>query len=411
MDVLVALEHRFSKTADGAVWTQTMFGLSFWCRYLDAFDGVKILARAKEVTSVPDDWERVDGPGITFLPVPHYVGPEQFLLRALPVLRTTRAAINAVDAVILRVPSRIAAIIHPVLLRTGHPYGVEVVGDPYDVFAPGNVKHPLRPFFRWWFPRELRYQCYRACAAAYVTKSSLQRRYPPSPETFTTHYSDVELPTEAFVSSPRTQFNSDLPTIIFVGTLQQLYKGPDVLINALGRCIKEGLNSRLIIVGDGQYRAKLRVQAVNLGIADRVIFTGQLSKGSAVREELDRADLFVLPSLTEGLPRAMIEAMARGLPCIGSTVGGITELLPPEDMVPPGNADALALKILEVIRDPQRMANMSRRNLEKAYEYRDEALRKRRLEFYQYMRKTTESWVKSRTSPWYDDGLGSQSQL
>lgn len=394
MHVMISLEHRFLKTPNHKIWTQTMFGYSFWRRYLEVFDGVKILARVKEVDSVPEGWERVDGPGVSFLPVPYYVGPQQYLLRAPAIVRTIRAAVNhhLQDAIILRVPSRIAANIYPILLRTGHPYGVEVVGDPYDVFAPGSVRHPLRPFFRWWFPRQLRHQCYHACAAAYVTESSLQRRYPPNPEAFVTHYSDVELPAEAFVSSPRTQFNLRPLTIIFVGTLQQLYKAPDVLINAVGKCIKEGLDLRLVIVGDGQYRAKFQAQAVNLGIGDKVIFTGQLSKGAAVREQLDRADLYVLPSLTEGLPRAMIEAMARGLPCIGSTVGGIPELLSENDMVPPGDVIALARKIQEVVQDPQRMVAMSRRNLEKAREYRDEVLQQRRIEFYQYVREVNKRW-------------------
>ena len=65
-------------------------------------------------------------------------------------------------------------------------------------------------------------------------------------------------------------------------------------------------------------------------LRDRVRFRGQLTTPVDVRAELDRADLFVLPSRQEGLPRAMIEAMARALPCIGSSVGGIPELLQPK---------------------------------------------------------------------------------
>jgi glycosyltransferase involved in cell wall biosynthesis len=95
----------------------------------------------------------------------------------------------------------------------------------------------------------------------------------------------------------------------------------------------------------------------------------------------------------------MLEAMARGLPCIGSTVGGIPELLPAEDLVPPGDAVALAAKIREVAADPERMARMSARNLAKAEEYRDEALRERRLAFYRYVRESTETWIRAaRTS-------------
>ena len=92
----------------------------------------------------------------------------------------------------------------------------------------------------------------------------------------------------------------------------------------------------------------------------------------------------------------MIEAMARGLPCIGSTVGGIPELLPAEDLVPPGDAPALARKIMEVLGDPDRMARMSARNLATAAEYRDDILSERRRAFYTYLRDRTQAWMLER---------------
>jgi glycosyltransferase involved in cell wall biosynthesis len=91
----------------------------------------------------------------------------------------------------------------------------------------------------------------------------------------------------------------------------------------------------------------------------------------------------------------MIEAMARGLPCLGSTAGGIPELLPPEDMVRPGDVTTLARKIRTVVTDPERLARMSARNLEKAKEYSEEALRERRTAFYRYVRERTEAWLET----------------
>ncbi len=88
-------------------------------------------------------------------------------------------------------------------LPPGRPYGAEVIADPYDVFAPGSVEHPLRAFFRWWFPRRLRRQCATATATAYVTAWALQRRYPPRPDGLSTSYSDVEVSGSAFVKQPR----------------------------------------------------------------------------------------------------------------------------------------------------------------------------------------------------------------
>jgi len=184
--------------------------------------------------------------------------------------------------------------------------------------------------------------------------------------------------------------------LILVGTLAQLYKGPDVLIHAVGACVREGLNIELVFVGSGGYQAQLEARAAALGIGTRVQFRGQLAAAEAVRAELDRADLFVLPSRQEGLPRAMIEAMARALPCIGSSVGGTPELLPAEDMVPPNDASALARRIREVVGDPPRMVRMSARNLEKAREYRYDVLSERRRVFYENVKRATAAWLKGR---------------
>ena len=68
----------------------------------------------------------------------------------------------------------------------------------------------------------------------------------------------------------------------------------------------------------------------------------------------------------------MIEAMTRALPCIGSRVGGIPELLDDQDLVDPADIVGLATKIKQVVTDSQRLSEMSRRNLERAQEYRPE---------------------------------------
>ena len=192
-----------------------------------------------------------------------------------------------------------------------------------------------------------------------------------------------------------------------IGSLSQLYKAPDVLIDAVAACTREGLDLRLTIVGDGKERPVLEARARALGLGPRVRFLGQLPAGEAVRAELDRADLFVLPSRQEGLPRAMVEAMARALPCIGSTVGGIPELLPPEDLVPPGDVGTLARKIREVVGDPDRMARMSARNLEKARQYGEDLLLERRVAFYRHIKACTQAWLDGEPSATYPRG-GSQ---
>ena len=392
MKLVITLEHRFNRTPDGAVWTQTQFPYPFWVRYLDVFEQVRVVARILDVSSVPSDWVRADGVGVTFLAVPYYIGPWQFWLKRKQIIQVVTNAVDRKDAVIVRLGSSIGSCLLTKLHQTGHPYAAEVVADPYDVLSPNSVNHPLRPFFRWWFPQQLRDQCARACAALYVTKEALQRRY-PCPQ-YSVGVSDVDLPDEAFAASPRPYSEKEGPFhILFVGTMAQLYKAPDVLIHAVAHCVKDGLDLKLTLIGDGKHRSELETQAASLGLEKRICFLGQLSAGKAVRAQLDQADLFVMPSYQEGLPRAMVEAMARALPCIGSTVGGIPELLMPEDMVSPSDANELASKIRKVVTDPERMNQMSIRNLEKAKEYRNEVLDMQRSKFYQYVREKTEARI------------------
>lgn len=421
MNIIVTLEHRFESTPDGAVWTQTAFPYSFWQRYLEVFDRVSVVSRIRYVETPSDKAVRSDGKDVSFIPVPYYLGPWQYILKARQIKQILKTIFMSNTAVIFRVPSQIATLAMSAMMN-GQPYGLEVVGDPYDVFAPGAVKHPLRPFFRYWFSYQLKKQCAKAFAIAYVTQYSLQRRYPPALNIFTTHfssvsfqkpkrrsiahreiplathYSDVELNRQNF-SSIKHKFNRKEGksfNIITIASLEQMYKGIDLLIDSIAINVRNGFNLKLTIVGDGKHRKELELRVNKHGLKENVTFLGQLPAGDPVYTQLDKSDLFVLPSRTEGMPRAMIEAMARGLPCIGSSVGGITELLVPEDMIPPGDVDALARKICEVLSDSERMQSMSERNLKKAQEYREDVLRERRLEFYNYIRQKTEEWVKIR---------------
>jgi len=392
MNVVIALDYHFDSTPDGKVWTRTTFAYPFWQRYLEVFDHVRVIARIRQVPTVQVQWKQANGDRVSFIAVPSYVGLWQYLVRSPRIIQVARNAVTAKDAVILRISSTIASCIQPKLHQSNHPYAVEVVCDPYDVFAPGAIKHPLRAFFRWLFYRMQQRECTQAVAAAYVTQQSLQQRY-PCPH-YSVGISDVDLTEETLKISPRPirQLPSSW-TLIFIGSLAQLYKAPDVLINSVATCVQGGLDLKLVIVGDGKHRGELEHQAKVLGLEDRVCFLGQLPSGDAVYKELDQADLFILPSRSEGLPRAMIEAMARALPCIGSTVGGIPELLAAEDMVPPGDVAALANKIQEVVTDPERMAKMSARNLQKAQEYTNKVLQAQRIAFYQYVREQTEAWL------------------
>jgi len=389
MEVVVTTERRFASGIDGkARCTDGSRSYGFWQRYLDVFDRVTVVARQSDATLASG--EPVEGPGVSLVALPGYSGPGGYLLNLRPLKQRIREICTGQAAYILRVPSPIGDLARKVLAGRHRPLALEVVGDPYDGFSPGACRHPLRPFFRWSSARTLTRQCRQAVGVAYVTSGALQRRYRPGHKAFTANYSSVELPEAAFASQTRRVARDRQPrTLITVGNLGHLYKAPDLLIDAFAECGRRLRSLKLIVVGDGRYRAELESRAMRKGIGERVEFLGRLHSGGPVRAALDRADLFVLPSHQEGLPRAMIEAMARGLPCIGSTAGGIPELLEPDEMVPPGNATMLANKIEEVMSDRRRTVRLSAENFVKARAYHAEILQRRRSAFYRQVYDVT----------------------
>lgn len=381
MHVTVATEARFSRGVDGVIRSDTGGrAYPFWSRYLVAFDSVTVLARVTD--DGRGDGHQVTGQSVDVFPLPGYVGLRG-ALSVLPLaLRRIRQVSRREDtAYIARVPGLIGGLLVRQLRLVGRPYALEVVGDPSEVLRTG-LTHPsvagmLGGVSSWIMRRE----CAAACAVSYVTRQQLQRLYPASQAAYSTYYSNVDLAEDAFTPEPPPTRMGRL-LLVTVGTQSQLYKGHDVLISAVSLLRGNGFLVDLTLVGDGRYRPQLEALASTLNVADQVSFAGILPTGPAVRQVLDRADLFVLPSRTEGLPRALIEAMARGLPCIASRIGGIPELLPEEDMAPPGDATALAALIARVAKDPGRRGLMGMRNLALAHSYEDAILAKRRLSFY-----------------------------
>lgn len=129
-------------------------------------------------------------------------------------------------------------------------------------------------------------------------------------------------------------------------------KGHAVLLNALGQVKERGLDFIVVLAGEGSLRADLEHRAAAAGLGDRVRFAGQVE---AVGPLLLAADACVLPSLWEGMPLTLLEALARGRPVVASQVGGVPDVI--EDgvngrLVPAGDAAALAAVLEDFHRRP-----------------------------------------------------------
>jgi glycosyltransferase involved in cell wall biosynthesis len=146
--------------------------------------------------------------------------------------------------------------------------------------------------------------------------------------------------------------------LVFAGTLGER-KGVDVLLESLSLLDARTRHWRATLAGGGEVEG-FRRRAEEIGIAAKLEFPGWLSE-TQVGALMASADLFVLPSRAENQPIAILEAMARGLPVVSTTVGAIPEQV--RDgvsglLVPPGDAAALALALGRLIEDPVERAAM-----------------------------------------------------
>ena len=325
LNLLVALEYRFKQNEFGEICSDNHYDYRFWKRYLNSFDEVVVLARLSKKEPLASTWQRVEGERVRVVGIPDFNGPWEYLSKRKSVLKYITEAISETNCTLLRVPGQIGTLVELELKRIKRSFALEIVGDPWESFAPGNVKSWLTPIFRFISTHRLRRQCLSSVANAYVTAERLQRRYPAQASAIVTNYSSISLSKEAYAVAPRIydeSFCNRLCKILFVGSLSQNIKGLDTLMKALCICNKRGALFELNVVGGGEWEAYFRNLANDLILQDKIIFHGQLSTGEPVYERMRNADLFVLPSYAEGLPRAMIEAMAMGMPCIGTSVGG-----------------------------------------------------------------------------------------
>jgi len=148
--------------------------------------------------------------------------------------------------------------------------------------------------------------------------------------------------------------------ITTVGRLSR-EKGHCCLLKAAQSILNEYPDARFMIVGDGPLRGQLEQQARSLGINAAVIFAGYQAD---VAGFLGASDLFVLPSLREGTPNALLEAMALAKPVVVSRVGGVPEIVQDGEtgfLVPPQDPDSVAQAVLALMRDSNRAAAMGQR--------------------------------------------------
>ena len=365
----IGTDHRFIRY-DGAIYDTYCFDRQFFSQYRRHFCDVQVLARIENVLVLPEGARPVEGDGVTIIPIARQ--------RHLPVhqrqsRRKIAEAVQGSHAVCARLPSRIGSALLTAAARSNRPAMFELIGDPRESLRSA-LPWPLGPagsrIAGWQLRREVRH----LSIGSYVSRQHLQEAYPASPGAYTEAISSIRLLPDWMKYPRKLSGPPETLRLVLVASLIPVKNHKTLLRAAAEAARKRSLAVHL--VGDGPLRRELEDLSDHLGIRSLVHFHGHVSSRNVLAKLLDESDVFTMTSYTEGLPRAMIEAMARGVPAIGTAVGGIRELLPPAALVPPGDHVALAQTLLDL--DASRLNELSRLAYATALEYGDNLLTSRR---------------------------------
>ena len=383
MKVLFAHDHRFF-LKDNSIFSKVDFGVAMWKRYIDVFDNLVIAARIENHSTI-QDYSNMNqtklSDNISIVQLKSFSGIKNLITNKKREYEKLEKSICTVDFVIARLPSEIGLSAIKIADKHKVPYLIELVGSPFDAYwyrgsLMAKVYAPI-------ISRRVKRAVNRSTHVIYVTENYLQSKYPNRKKSISCSNINVDINYEyEELASKANKFKSiksaDKIKIGLNGSLSSNYKGIDTAIETLSRLDDKYI---LHILGAGskdkwfEYARKCRVEK-------RVFFDGSLPSGEPVLEWLDDIDIYIQPSQTEGLPRALIEAMSRGCLCIGSNKGGIPELLPKGRMHNAGDSFKLKEMIEDITNSVEEMLEISRRNYNKSKEYSYEIINKRRSDFF-----------------------------
>ena len=363
----------------------------FLTRYLRIFDKVRYVLRCIDEIELKPGRVLLEDDRIEIVPIPIFHGPIEYAKTYFSAGRAMNNAVEGCDAAVLRLPSTVAQRISRQVIKAGIPYATEIVFDACD---GADAANNLFERMLWRIiDRQMRSTCAKADGVACVTEKYLQRRYfSKKPNHFENHYSTLNLD-KSFFTSARQYPDKEVFTIAHVDLQIGLHgrKGTDIIIQALGKLKKEkGIIVNVKFAGDDWDGSteKILKFAKEQGVDGQVACTGLLSR-SELTAFLDHADLFVLPTKAEGLPRVIIEAIAKGLPTITTPASGNPELISADYLVPFYDVDTLAQKIELLVTNMVEYERVSKENFMHSLQYEGSILQSRRDDFYSKLKSLT----------------------
>jgi len=381
MDLYFITDSRFGKNSGKIYNLNGSLGDTLWERYLEHFDRIIVIARVLQNAPANQTAPQTTDPRVSFVEIPYFVGPFQYIKLNKRIRKIIYTNIRGGAAYICRLPGTLGNIAVSELRKKKIEYAIEVVGDPKDSLSYTATHKIIPAIISHFSAKQLKKNVYNASAALYVTNETLQKRYPVNQRAFSIGVSDVVIDTKLSYSDVKSFPTSGTLNLLAIGSLEQMYKSPDIVLKALSIVKSRGVDFRLTWLGDGKYKNDMIKMSEKFSISENVFFQGNVSK-EKVNQYLRNADIYIQASRTEGLPRALVEAMAVGLPCIGTNVGGIPELLNANFLIEVNNFKMLSSIICQFASYPSSAEFAKKENFEKAKEFNPSDLKIKRNLFY-----------------------------
>lgn len=318
--------------------------------------------------------QKFDLSHLNICPVPLKGGKP--LLSGLGQMMIYWRTITKTDVICIDMPGEMGFFAALVCRMRGRKYFVRVLGDWGKVFYldyRGNLSGRVKSFIGDWMARTV----IQHADLALFQGRELYEKYAPQTKDITKRdMVHSTLSSEMFYQRASVSFHSPL-RLITVSRLVPL-KGLDILLKAMQLLAEQKLEVEWWCVGDGPARQSIEQVAAELGQTERVKFLGNIPNGLELYQLYQTADIFVLPSLTEGISQSLLEALAHSLPAIASNVGGIPGVLTNNVhglLVPPGDPVALAAAIRKLAEQPTLVAQLQQSGFDRAQNFRADILR------------------------------------
>lgn len=382
-DLYVSVERRY-KLYSGVYYVQGIEDSSFFERYLDCFSKVNVIARVEVVNEQPIGFKTFIHNDIQIVPI---ITTGTGVLNIFRIIQLIKSIKKNNNILILRTPGILSYLLslYSILLKLS--FSLEVVTNPLQEASHLTKNKFLKFVFIKTFTSIFKLQLRFCSYASFVTKNEIQNNFLTSKERisnkFNNYYSSIILDDNDIIcrddfNARVSRFDTNKKThIIFIGVLDRPFKGLDIFIKIIAS-LPEKFHAT--VIGDGVLLESYKQMAASLKVLHRINFKGYVDDKKIKQNIMSSADIFVLTSRREGLPRVVIEAMAWGLPCFCSNVSGVSELVRQTCIFPVEDFDTAREIIMR--QTPDELANLSRENLVSSLQYKNSVLKTRRMDFY-----------------------------